>query len=1164
MKPISLKLSGLQSYREMQEIDFTALCDTGLFGIFGPTGSGKSTILDAITLAMYGKVGRAFGGTQGIMNHSEDSLFVSFTFELSSAAGSERYRVERRFKRQNELSVSNTISRFIEITADSEIVLADKLADVTRCVEEKIGLKMDDFTRAVVLPQGKFAEFLSLKGAERRQMLQRLFHLERYGDLLAQRLSRRVKEKDQKLKELTAWQQGLGNASEEAVQEADNTLKAAVSLTSKRREELAEVEKKSNELAKVRELVIEQQTHTSQLAELREQDEAIHRLEAQLVHSAAAEAIRPVLTAWKEAGQLAEQREKAAVIARKEAESAAAAVISCTEALNKASAELSMEEPGLLVRIDQLEQAGALQSECRDMQQELRQLKASQETAAQKRQTVSEEIQREEQLLAKAQGRQRELEQMLQACEVKAAERKNIHDAAQRSKELARLREQLIKAEAEESKHRGKMESTAQHLHSIVEEEKTVKQKCSDLAKHAFDAANRLSRLESTLVHYINGAADTEAKLRQWMKDSEGMVWLSRLAEQLEEGKPCPVCGSEHHPATGATAHNQELLNPSERLNQLEEMSALLNSLKEMKFTLSRDMEISKTVIEQLSDSKAWLNDNSCSVELPYLDELKSAEAAASRQGIDPNVSEEFGRIDTAADLDLSIIHSHIQQLTEEYDYLRPQLDALQKDARTSISQLNELQTRLAGARTELAGATAMAESALQAAANGRSELLVLEQEWNQEHPDLTMESATEQFQQIAERDQQAEDIKQRLGLSVPFIEEKSSRLTVLGKELIELDKELLQLETQEQGKQLLYQEKRSRLTAWIGEGSLDELLPAARQRLTSLRENAETGRNRQAAAMAASSEAAQSDALAAQSAVSAREQEDQLLRRWLKELEASPFHTEEEAAGSFIEPSLVSEYTLTVKNHRDRERDLVVKLKELNDKLAGRAVTEEEWKSSSLALGMAKEQHEEALQMKARAERDLEDLMIRHTRWKELEQQRIASAHEFDLLGKLQSSLRGNAFVEYVAEEQLLHVSHEASQRLRSLTKQRYSLEIDSGGGFVICDDANGGVKRPVATLSGGETFLTSLALALALSAQIQLRGQYPLQFFFLDEGFGTLDPELLDTVITSLEHLHNDHLAVGIISHVAELRSRLARKLIVIPAENGGDGSKVMVENI
>lgn len=110
-------------------------------------------------------------------------------------------------------------------------------------------------------------------------------------------------------------------------------------------------------------------------------------------------------------------------------------------------------------------------------------------------------------------------------------------------------------------------------------------------------------------------------------------------------------------------------------------------------------------------------------------------------------------------------------------------------------------------------------------------------------------------------------------------------------------------------------------------------------------------------------------------------------------------------------------------------------------------------------------------------------------------------------------------------------------------LTRQRYAIEVDSEGGFVMRDDANGGVRRPVSSLSGGETFLTSLSLALALSAQIQLRGEYPLQFFFLDEGFGTLDQDLLDTVVTALEKLQSDNLAVGVISHVQELRARLPK---------------------
>ncbi len=265
MKPIMLKLSGLQSYREQQEIDFTELCETGLFGNFGPTGSGKSTVLDAITLALYGKVERAQNGTQGILNHSEDAVFVSFSFELLSDAGPQRYRVERRFKRTGDHTVSNSMSRFICCEADGDKVIADKLGDVTRCVEEYIGLKMDDFTRAVVLPQGKFAEFLSLKGSDRRQMLQRLFHLERYGDRLMQKLSQRVKETDHQLERFASEQTGLGDASADAVKQAKEHLSEVTREAERVRARLLEMNTQVEQLGKVRELLRERDLlHTRQ------------------------------------------------------------------------------------------------------------------------------------------------------------------------------------------------------------------------------------------------------------------------------------------------------------------------------------------------------------------------------------------------------------------------------------------------------------------------------------------------------------------------------------------------------------------------------------------------------------------------------------------------------------------------------------------------------------------------------------------------------------------------------------------------------------------------------------------------------------------------------------------------------------------------------------
>lgn len=128
-------------------------------------------------------------------------------------------------------------------------------------------------------------------------------------------------------------------------------------------------------------------------------------------------------------------------------------------------------------------------------------------------------------------------------------------------------------------------------------------------------------------------------------------------------------------------------------------------------------------------------------------------------------------------------------------------------------------------------------------------------------------------------------------------------------------------------------------------------------------------------------------------------------------------------------------------------------------------------------------------------------------------------------------------------------------------ITKGRYALEIDSTLNFVMRDNFNGGERRSIDTLSGGETFLTSLSLALALSSQIQLKGSAPLEFFFLDEGFGSLDSELLEIVIESLERLHSNNLSVGIISHVEELKNRVPVKLLVSSSE-AGIGSKVKIE--
>ena len=156
------------------------------------------------------------------------------------------------------------------------------------------------------------------------------------------------------------------------------------------------------------------------------------------------------------------------------------------------------------------------------------------------------------------------------------------------------------------------------------------------------------------------------------------------------------------------------------------------------------------------------------------------------------------------------------------------------------------------------------------------------------------------------------------------------------------------------------------------------------------------------------------------------------------------------------------------------------------------------------------------------------------------------------DLLKELAELNKGGVFVEYVANRQLKHIVLDASKRLFFMSQNKYSLELLENN-FVIKDHYNGGVIRSPRSLSGGEIFMASLSLALSLSSKIQLKNKAPLEIFFLDEGFGTLDNTSLDTVINTLEQLQTNNISVGIITHIEEIKNRVQNKIIVTSSNNG-----------
>jgi exonuclease SbcC len=164
-----------------------------------------------------------------------------------------------------------------------------------------------------------------------------------------------------------------------------------------------------------------------------------------------------------------------------------------------------------------------------------------------------------------------------------------------------------------------------------------------------------------------------------------------------------------------------------------------------------------------------------------------------------------------------------------------------------------------------------------------------------------------------------------------------------------------------------------------------------------------------------------------------------------------------------------------------------------------------------------------------------------------ELKKEKEGLEKQRKLWEQLRSLTAKNKFMEFIASEYLQDVCLDASDRLLKMTGNRYFLRYETE--FMVGDNFDGGNLRAVRTLSGGETFLVSLSLALSLSNAIFSRSLRPIEFFFLDEGFGTLDGKLVDTVMDVLGKL-SKNFAVGLISHVDELKTRIENKILVSAA--------------
>lgn len=183
MRPLELTMEGFTCFRDKTVLDLSTL---EVFGISGATGAGKSSLLDAITFALFGRVVRVGRSCTSLISLGRDAMSVVLAFRI----GEKSYRVARRLRRGAATTA---------VLEDDEAALASKVRDVDAKIESLVGMPFETFTQAVVLPQGQFAKFLSSTGAARTEILRNLLGLEIY-DRMRRRAEEKRKEADQRLR----------------------------------------------------------------------------------------------------------------------------------------------------------------------------------------------------------------------------------------------------------------------------------------------------------------------------------------------------------------------------------------------------------------------------------------------------------------------------------------------------------------------------------------------------------------------------------------------------------------------------------------------------------------------------------------------------------------------------------------------------------------------------------------------------------------------------------------------------------------------------------------------------------------------------------------------------------------------------------------------------
>lgn len=1129
MKILRVRLENLNSLRGTHEIDFSEepIASAGIFAITGPTGAGKSTLLDAITLALYGRAARYDSPNPAdMMSRHCGECQAEVEFEVRG----ERYRAEwqlRRARGKPEGKVQPA-QRFIYDATGT--VLTQKLREADEKIEELTGLNHDRFMRSALLAQGQFARFLQAKADERAALLESLTATAIYSEL-SQRAFTTYTERHKAL-ELRRTKLGLIQALEpEARKNAQTEVKTVTAALTKLRSELkghteqiARAENLAKQIASDNIL----KKKAADLTRTRERKKSdLQRLQRYRL-------AEPFLLSLSKADD-ASTRAKAQA---KQAEAAKQSITTLTtqraQILAAAGQTGAQLQQGLEKELEDCRRKETAAAKQRDAAQQWLKDHQNDANLAKNLPTITGALEalshsRKAEQSANAELKKRQSEQtdatkkqQQTNVEAKAADKKAEQLQSKADKAQAATKKQLDGQAIEDWRERGSRFST---LINASGQQKEQQKELTALQKQLTKLESELSELDQKEKAARKQCSLAEELLEARQKnvsDAQLIANYETQRESLANGAACPLCGATEHPYCDDHA-------PPEAGKLEKQVTAAREELTRAR---KAHDEISQLLTKQKTSGQA---------KQETADKISTTLATLDKQ-----LATEGDALGLATDEDPgTALKAHQTQLKALEKSIKDS-EATSQEARDAKAEAKRMHTALAGSEEALQKLTKditatqkQQTSTEKEAARQLKTVTDLLKPLGLEAPVAgkeidTREALTERHQTYAAKLKASEDATAALKEAQQHEIQLKKDVAALSKRRASLSELQVDPPSDDPG-EFQFDDLDSAGKTFA---RTDKELTSAQSRQKELQNGADTSDKESKA----------------------------LLNALAKELDGSEFSSIEDLRGAAVPKqdlaalqTMATELTEAEQRNAGAIERCQADLKELRGAniLEGAALIAAQTASADLETKTTA-QTKTLASLEESLRRDDEAIATCKKIGAELEQD-LTDLKAWEQLNGLIGSADGKKFRVFAQGLTLDILLRHANRHLDRLRKRYQLARSESEAlGLDIIDHYQASTRRPMASLSGGESFLASLALALGLS---DLAGRnVQIDSLFIDEGFGTLDADALDVAISALESLRGQDKTVGVISHIDLLKERIATQIAIEPSSGGSSSIRVI----